>query len=67
MIDRIRQLARFAGLVVRHPGIPKWLRVGLIVCLAIPGPVDELVAFIVIGALLLTRRFVITECWEASK
>ena len=66
-MTRFRQLLKFAGLVVRHPGIPKWMRVGLIVCLAIPGPVDEVVAFIAIGGLLVYRRHVITECWEASK
>lgn len=66
-MTRLRQLFRFAGLVVRHPGIPKWLRVGLAVCLFIPGPVDEAVVFIAIGGLLVYRRWVITECWEASK
>lgn len=66
-MTRLRQILRFAGLVCRHPGIPKWLRVGLVVCLAIPGPVDEVVALVVIGGLLTCRRYVVTECWEASK
>ena len=66
-MTRVRQILKFVGLVCRHPGIPRWVRYGLIVLLAIPGPVDELLALPCIITLLVVRRAVIFECWEASK
>jgi hypothetical protein len=66
-MTRLRQIVKFLGLVVRHPGIPRWARYGLAVLFLIPGPVDELLALPAIITLLIVRRAVIFECWEASK
>jgi hypothetical protein len=63
----LRHIARFMGKLCRHKGIPKWLRIGLVILLLIPGPVDELIAAAVLVPLAVWRREIIAECWAASR
>lgn len=58
-----------AGWILARPsgGLPWWLRWGWVVCLAIPGPVDELI----LGPALLAvvavfYRTALREAWHAA-
>ena len=64
---RVRRCARFIRIVVTHPRLPKWARWGLLVLLAIPGPVDELAALLVLAVVAVVYRDEVRRCWEASR
>jgi hypothetical protein len=47
---KIARTVKAAWQVARHH-LPKWVAVAFVLCLAIPGPLDELAMLIVIGAM----------------
>ena len=61
----IARTLRATGLLVRDPRIPRPLRwVGGIALLPIPGPVDELVLFLLAPVLLVFYREPMKEAWR---
>ncbi len=66
VVGWFRRLARFMREVLRDPRVPRWLKWGLVVLLAIPGPVDELAASVVLVILAVARWEIVRECWAAS-
>ena len=67
MRARVAHLARFLRVIVTHPRVPRWVRYGLVVLLAIPGPFDEAAAAIVLAVVAWRRWDVVCECWEQAK
>lgn len=66
-IDRAHRLWRFAKAVMRHPRVPGWLKYALGVMLLIPGPVDEMIAVVVLVIVAVARWDVVRESWEVSR
>lgn len=66
-MSKIKHVLRFLGHVVKHERIPRWLKIGLIVLLAIPGPIDEALAAIVLIPLFIIKRDIMVECWDRAR
>jgi hypothetical protein len=62
----LMRVLRFGKLVATDRRLPRPVRYGLVVCLLIPGPVDELLAIPAILAVLVWRRQVVFDCWRMS-
>lgn len=63
----IRHGSRFLRAILKHPRIPRWVRWSLLVLLAIPGPVDEALALVVLAALAIVYRHEVSTVWRATR
>jgi hypothetical protein len=67
VISRIKHVGRFLAHVTKHERIPRWLKVGLIVLLLIPGPIDEALAAMILIPLFIIKRDIMVECWDRAR
>ena len=62
------RIFKAAKILARENRLPRWLKgLAAFAVLPIPGPVDEVVLFIVAGILAIFYRPLLKEAWESSK